>query len=82
MAVDLVGSSSTAPARTLLSRLIDHLRPALESLGDYDMARTELARVVAQGNGAMRQRRTWCTSGNVKDVISEIATATTDFNQD
>ncbi|MGC7197162.1 glutamate--cysteine ligase [Mycobacteroides abscessus subsp. massiliense] len=80
MAVDLVGSSSTAPARTLLSRLIDHLRPALESLGDYDMARAELARIVEQGNGAMRQRRAWCTSGNVKDVISEIAIATIDFN--
>lgn len=68
------------PARTLLVSSSITFEQALESLGDYDMARTELARVVAQGNGAMRQRRTWCTSGNVKDVISEIATATTDFN--
>ncbi|SHY47468.1 carboxylate-amine ligase [Mycobacteroides abscessus subsp. abscessus] len=44
------------------------------------MARAELARIVEQGNGAMRQRRAWCTSGNVKDVISEIAIATIDFN--
>src|SRR3954463_8839661 len=51
-AVDLLESHAVLPARKLLEHLVEHVRPALEDLGDYDMARDELARVVEQGNGA------------------------------
>src|SRR6478736_10555742 len=44
-AVDLTESHATVPAQELLNRLVDHVRPALETVGDYDMVCTELARV-------------------------------------
>jgi carboxylate-amine ligase len=75
-AIDLGESHATAPARELLAGLVEHVRPALEAVGDYDMVRAELARVVEQGNGAMRQRRAWRRRGEVADVIEELATAT------
>jgi glutamate---cysteine ligase / carboxylate-amine ligase len=75
-AIDLAGDHAAAPARVLLAGLVDHVRPALEALGDYDMVRAELDRIVAQGNGAMRQRRAWQGRGEVADVIAEGAAAT------
>ena len=75
-AIDLVEGHASRPARELLAGLVDHVRPALEALGDYDMARAELARIAEEGNGAMRQRRAWRRRGEVADVIAEAATAT------
>ena len=69
---------ATAPSRRgSLDGLVDHVRPALEALGDYDMVCAELARIAEQGNGAMRQRRAWRRRREeVADVIAEAATAT------
>jgi carboxylate-amine ligase len=64
------------PALELLNRLIDHVRPALETVGDYDMVCTELARVAEVGNGAMRQRRAWQRRHDIDDVLAEAAAAT------
>jgi carboxylate-amine ligase len=75
-AVDLLESHEPAPARQLLDRLVDRVRPALEAVGDYDLVRAELDRVTQQGNGAMRQRRAWRRRGEVADVIAEAAAAT------
>ncbi len=75
-AIDLTGSHALAPAVELLNGLVDHLRPALEAVGDYDMVRTEIARIAENGNGAMRQRRAWRRRHNVGDVLAEAATAT------
>ena len=55
----------------LLDGLVDHVRPALEAVGDYDMVRTELARVAEHGNGAMRQRRAWQRRHDIADVLAE-----------
>ncbi|MFV8162512.1 glutamate--cysteine ligase [Mycobacterium sp. 134] len=73
--IDLLGDQSTVPARELLDRFVDTVRPALVALGDYEMVRGELGRVVAEGNGAMRQRRAWRCRGEIEDVISELAAA-------
>jgi carboxylate-amine ligase len=70
---------SLASTRLLVAGLIEHVRPALEALGDYDMARDELARIAQAGNGAMRQRRVWRRRENVEDVIDELGAATTTF---
>ena len=58
-AIDLLETHAPVPARKLLERLVEHVRPALEAVGDYDMVIAELARVDDEGNGAMRQRRAW-----------------------
>lgn len=75
-AIDLTDSHGSAPAVQLLDRLVDHVRPALEQVGDFDMVRSELARIAEHGNGAMRQRRAWSRSHDVADVLAESARAT------
>jgi glutamate---cysteine ligase / carboxylate-amine ligase len=75
-AIDLLESHAPVPARKLLQRLVDHVRPALEDVGDYKMVKAELARLDYVGNGAMRQRRAWDRQHDVKDVIAELAAAT------
>ena len=75
-AVDLLGSHRPVPARALLGRLVEHIRPALDAVGDYDLVNDGLARIVEQGNGAMRQRRAWQRRHDVADVIAEAAAAT------
>ncbi|BBY00210.1 hypothetical protein MSEO_07090 [Mycobacterium seoulense] len=64
------------PAREQLGALVQRVRPALESLGEYDRVTSELDRVAAQGNGAIRQLRAWRERGEVMDVIEAAAAAT------
>jgi carboxylate-amine ligase len=75
-AIDLLESHALVPARKLLACLVEHVRPALEDVGDYNMVEAELARIDHEGNGAMRQRRAWNRGHDVKDVIAELAAAT------
>ncbi len=60
----------------LLDGLVDHVRPALEAVGDYEMVRSELTRIAEHGNGAMRQRRAWLRGHDMGDVLTEAAAAT------
>jgi carboxylate-amine ligase len=64
------------PARELLGALVQRVRPALEKLGEYDRVATELERVAAEGNGAMRQLQAWRKRHDVLDVVAEAAAAT------
>jgi carboxylate-amine ligase len=75
-ALDLTESHQPAPARMLLSRLVERVRPALEAVGDYDLVVAELDRIAEQGNGAMWQRGAWRRGHDVADVIAQAAEAT------
>ncbi|MGV0642086.1 glutamate--cysteine ligase [Mycolicibacterium sp. XJ2546] len=75
-AVDLLEGHHSVPARVLLDRLVDYVRPALDAVGDYDAVTEELARVTDEGNGAMRQRHAWQRRHAVADVVAEAAAAT------
>ncbi len=75
-AIDLTESHAPVPVIDLLNRLVEHIRPALEEVGDYDMVHAELARIAEDGNGAMRQRRAWQRRHDVADVLAEAAAAT------
>ncbi|TFV61161.1 YbdK family carboxylate-amine ligase [Mycobacterium sp. PS03-16] len=75
-AIDLVDSHAPVPARDLLTDLVDRITPALADVGDEDLVREELARLDAQGNGAMRQRAAWRRRGEVADVVDAVADAT------
>lgn len=74
--VDLPGDRVLRPAAELLHALVDRLEPALTVLGDHDMVRTEIERVLTTGNGAMRQQRAWRRREDVSDVVAEVAAAT------
>jgi carboxylate-amine ligase len=75
-AIDLLESHAPMPARKLLQRLVEHVRPALEDVGDYQMVLSELARLDDEGNGAMRQRRAWNRRHDANDVVAELVAAT------
>jgi gamma-glutamyl:cysteine ligase YbdK (ATP-grasp superfamily) len=66
----------SVPAREQLRTLVQRVRPALDALGEYDRVVDELDRIVAEGNGAMRQLRAWRKRREVIDVIAEAAAAT------
>jgi glutamate---cysteine ligase / carboxylate-amine ligase len=75
-AIDLTGGPTSAPTRELLAAFARHVRPVLESLGEYHHATDELERLVEEGNGAMRQLRGWRRRGQVADVIAAAEAAT------
>jgi carboxylate-amine ligase len=74
--LDLIHGRGAVPAAEQLGALVQRVRPALESLGEYDRVSGELDRVISDGNGAMRQLRAWRRRGDVSDVITEAARAT------
>jgi carboxylate-amine ligase len=75
-AIDLTGSHALVPVVDLLEGLFERVAPALHAVGDYDIVRRELDRVVAEGNGAMRQQSAWRRRHEVFDVVDEAARAT------
>ncbi len=75
-AVDVVDSWATAPASRVLGTWLTVLQPALEELGDDEWVRADVARLLQDGNGAMRQRQAWRRRGEISDVVAEAAAAT------
>lgn len=73
--VDLVGPKLVAPP-LLIGRLIEHLRPQLEILGDWDQV-LELSRyALARGSAAARQRRIYGRRGELTDVVDALLART------
>lgn len=67
--VDLV-EGRTAPAPAVVDRLLTHVRPALEAAGDWDEVSGHVERIMACGNGAMRQRGAFARRGEMADVLA------------
>ena len=74
--VDLTDGHALRPAAELLDAFVERLRVPLTASGDYEIVEAEVARVLADGNGATRQRRAWRRRGHVADVVDEAAAAT------
>ena len=74
--LDYVNYSAAVPAGQQLDALVQRVRPALEALGEYERVTAELDRILAQGNGAMRQRKVWQRNGDMMAVIADAAAAT------
>jgi len=72
------GTSRPRPAREVLDALVDHVRPALDEAGDLEQVRAGVDRVVARGNGAVRQRSVLARTGSWTDVVTDLAKATAD----
>jgi carboxylate-amine ligase len=66
----------TGDAVQALDGLIEHVVAALRLAGDEDLVRRGVARVAADGNGAVRQRMAWGERHDVADVVAEAARAT------
>jgi carboxylate-amine ligase len=73
--VDLVGPTLVSPA-LLIGQLVDHLRPQLEEIGDWEQV-LELSRAtLSRGSAAARQRRTYGRRGELADVVDALLACT------
>ena len=66
--VDLSAERSR-PAADVVGSLLEHLRPALEELGDWDEVKDLVDRTLARGNGAARQRAAFAKSQSLGAVL-------------
>jgi carboxylate-amine ligase len=73
--VDVVAERAV-PARDLIDRLLQRLRPALLDLGDWDEVSSLVGGVLADGTPADRQRRVWAATGKLESVVEFIVEAT------
>jgi glutamate---cysteine ligase / carboxylate-amine ligase len=75
---DLVDAEAgeSAPARDLVGRFLDRLRPALVDLGDWDEVSDLVGRVLAGGTGADRQRRVRDETGDLRRVLDFVVEKT------
>ncbi len=64
-------TSRPEPASVVVRRLLDLIRPALEELGDLDCVEAGIERLLVDGTGATRQRRTYERTGQLVDVVAE-----------
>lgn len=63
-------------AREVLEGLLAHVRPALEESGDLARVAEGLERVLTSGTGATRQRAVLERTGQLTDVVAELARVT------
>lgn len=69
-------SARPASAAGVLGRLLVHILPALEDLGDDRLVVDGLARILEGGSGADRQRRALGRRGRLADVVADAVLAT------
>jgi glutamate---cysteine ligase / carboxylate-amine ligase len=69
--------AESLPARDLVGRLLEHVRPALESSGDWDEVVTLTEQVLRTGTSADRQRDRLARSGQLRDVVDHLVGETT-----
>jgi carboxylate-amine ligase len=75
---DLVhpGSGELASPREVFGALVDHVGEQLDSTGDRRFVEDGFERLLARGNGAVRQRRTFEEKGDLVAVVDDLADAT------
>ncbi|GAA3242743.1 hypothetical protein GCM10017691_47060 [Pseudonocardia petroleophila] len=69
--VDLSGPALVSPP-ILIGQLVDHLRPQLEELGDWEQVRELSRATLARGSAAARQRRAFGRRGEFTDVVDAL----------
>jgi glutamate---cysteine ligase / carboxylate-amine ligase len=73
--IDVVAKEKVT-ATTMLDRLLNYLRNALEELGDWDEIVGLVDQTRQRGTSARRQRQALARSGRLEDVVDEIAAET------
>ena len=69
-------TGQAADARSLRSRLLDHVYPALSDLGDAQIISGLLHRLDDRGTGADRQRALFASAGSAPSFVEALARAT------
>jgi carboxylate-amine ligase len=65
-----------APAGTVISSLLEFVRPALEDAGDWSSAQELAGAVLRRGNGAQAQRAAFQRSGQLAGVVRQVTDQT------
>jgi carboxylate-amine ligase len=73
--VDL-DARSAVPARSLVERLLFHVKHDLEEHGEAEEVGELVAAVFADGTGADRQRRAFARRGRLEDVVDQLVAET------
>jgi glutamate---cysteine ligase / carboxylate-amine ligase len=71
-----VRTARAKPAAGLVTDLLEHVRPALERLGDFNEVCYLVADTLRRGNGADRQRAVYERTGSFEDVVDALADET------
>lgn len=64
------------PAADILRDLVEHVRPALAANGDEALVESGVRAVLTRGNGAVRQRAVFARTGQLADVVADLARVT------
>jgi carboxylate-amine ligase len=64
------------PAADIVADLVEHVRPALAAMGDEAFVEYQVGEVLARGNGADRQRAVFTRTGQLADVVADLARVT------
>ena len=67
---------SVRPAADIVGELLAKLRPVLERRGEWSQVRAVVERLLAEGNGAHRQRRAYEDTGDLHRVVVLLAEET------
>lgn len=75
---DLIDPRTLTPraAREVVADLVDHVRAALRENGDETLVDEQVEQVFARGNGAVRQRAVLKKTGQLSDVVADLARGT------
>jgi carboxylate-amine ligase len=65
------------PARVLVGRALDRLRPALEERGDWEAVDETFRRLVHVGTGASRQRAIFGRAGDLRALVDTLVSEST-----
>jgi len=68
--------ATLVPARDAVAALVAHVRPALEEAGELDLVTDSFERLVARGTGATRQRAVFEATGDLRNVVADLARRT------
>jgi len=64
------------PARDAVAAMVDHTRDALDDAGDLALVEDQVERLLARGNGATQQRRTFERTGSLAEVVADAVART------
>ncbi|WP_435016886.1 carboxylate-amine ligase [Tundrisphaera sp. TA3] len=62
-------SMTSAPARSVVDRLMQFVRPAMEADGEWDEVSATVEEILAKGNGASRQRARFARDEDLNDAV-------------
>ena len=64
------------PANHMIGNFLSYLRPALETLGDWEEVSTRVYEVMKRGTGAVRQRAIYQRTGSLEEVMDYVIAET------